>query len=46
MSHSGPMTNDDNAEIQRYINSRRMSSNLLYHNVVSKTKGVFEHRRT
>ena len=27
MSHSGPMTNDDDAEIQvRYKNSRRMSS--------------------
>ena len=29
MSHSGPMTNDDDAEIRRYKNSRRMSSTLL-----------------
>ena len=26
MSHSGSMANDDDAEIQRYKNSRRMSS--------------------
>ena len=26
MSHSSPMANDDDAEIQRYKNSRRMSS--------------------
>jgi len=29
MSHSGPMTNDDDAEIRRYTISRRISSILL-----------------
>ena len=29
MSHSGPMTNDDDAEIRRYTSSRRISSILL-----------------